>query len=158
MSGEPDGFDTIALMRIAIALLLLPLTLGATTKKPKPAPTAAATPDPQRQAAFDAKVGEAKADADKDDLLDARNAWRTAQTLAATPDEKKTADEGYASVEKDCIDDAKHHISEAKAYLAADNPGEASKSIELALKYADKDSDKEHQTAMDLKKQIRRNE
>ena len=88
------------------------------------------------------------------DWLRARTALRKA--VATDPYDQTLQDE-LDTAQQECIRNAKRQISEAKAYEAAYNYPEALKNLELALKYADRDTDKENQQTKDIVKRIRRN-
>lgn len=88
------------------------------------------------------------------DWLRARAAFRKA--VATDPYDATLQDELDAA-QMECIRNAKRQISEAKAYEAAYNYPEALKNLELSLKYADRDTDKENQQTKDIIKRIRRN-
>jgi tetratricopeptide (TPR) repeat protein len=95
-----------------------------------------------------------KAASNKADWLAARKAYRNA--VATDPFDPTLVAE-LDAVQVECIKSAKRQISEGKAYAAADNYSEAMTSLKLALVYADRAVDKEHQQAQELIKQIKRN-
>lgn len=88
------------------------------------------------------------------DYLSARRSFRAARTT--DPYDPTTTSE-LAGVQEECIRNARRQISEAKAYMAADNFEEASKSLKLAGQYADTSETKEYQQIQDLIKTIKRN-
>jgi tetratricopeptide (TPR) repeat protein len=88
------------------------------------------------------------------DWLRARVALRKA--VATDPFDQTLQDE-LENVQQECVRNAKRQISEAKAYEAAVNYPEALKAADLALKYADRDTDKENQQIKEIIKRIRRN-
>lgn len=94
-----------------------------------------------------------KAAVGKQDWLRARAAYR--QAVSTDPFDPTLQDE-LSAVQTECLLNARRQISEGKAYMGAFNFDEAMKSLSLALKYADRPADKEHQQTMDLIKQIKR--
>ena len=88
------------------------------------------------------------------DWIRSRAAYRTA---VATDPYDATLTSEMGAVQEECVRNAKRQISEAKAYEAAYNYNESLKALDLALKYADRDSDKENQQAREIIKRIKRN-
>lgn len=86
--------------------------------------------------------------------IPSRKAYRNA---VATDPYDATLQAELGAVQEECIRNAKRQISEAKAYEAAYNYPEALKALALALKYADRPSDKEHQQSQEIIKRIKRN-
>lgn len=132
------------------------------TTKPKVTPKVATpTPTPDAveldeatAAKRDELLEKAKHQSNMAEFLEARALYRQAIALDRTNADAKA---GLASAEKECLTNAKRQISEAKAYEAAYNYPEALKALDLALKYADRESDKENQQAKEIIKRIKRN-
>lgn len=123
-------------------------------KKPTPTPTAAPVElDEATVAKRDQLLADAKHKNDMAEFLGARQLYREA---LATDHDSAEAKAGLAAVEVECLRSAKRQISEAKAYQAAFNYSEAKKSLELALKYADLPTYKEHEQAKGMVSAINR--
>lgn len=97
---------------------------------------------------------EGKKFAAQQNWIAARKAYRNA---VATDPFDATLQSELGAVQDECIRSAKRQLSEAKAYEAAYNYQEALKALDLALKYADRDSDRENFQAKEIMKRIRRN-
>lgn len=118
-------------------------------------------PDAKSDAPVKAEVPETATDlkaAGKDakeqlDFLKARRAFRKVVVLDPADSEVKDL---LAEVDAECRRNGKRQISEAKAYMAADNYSEATKSLKLALHYLDQDAYPERKTALELVKTIKR--
>ena len=134
-----------------------PPSKSSRVKKPKATPTPAPAPaevDEETAARRDEILAKAKHQSDMAEFLDARKLYREAIALDKTSEDAK---KGLAAVELECLRNATRQISEAKAYQAANNDSEAVKSLELALKYADLETYKEHEQAMGMLKALKRN-
>lgn len=126
------------------------------TKKPTPTPTVAPVKvelDEATVAKRDQLLADAKHKSDMAEFLESRQLYREA--LAIDHDSAQ-AKAGLAAVEVECLKNARRQISEAKAYQSAFNYSEAKKSLELALKYADLPTYKEHQQAKGMVSAINR--
>lgn len=151
----------------ALLLVLLPALAAAGapgTQKPskrpaktKPAPPPTPAPEPELDAAAAAERDQVLADAkhklDMAEFLESRALYRKAIALDPASADAKA---GLASAEKECLDSARHQISEAKVFKSAFNHDEAMKALQLALQYADQPHYKENQTARDLIAAIKR--
>lgn len=144
-------------------LLLLPslaLASAPAQRRAPPKPTARVSPTPPpleldeaTEAERDQALADAKHKADMAEFLEARELYRRAVELDPA---HAGARSGLATVQAECLANARRQISEAKAYKAAFNYDEAKKALELALRYADDVTTRENQQARELLGAIRR--